>query len=93
MREETAKLSHVRQLLYDYLRAGETWKASRTEEVAEATSPNLVPLDVGSLYRKGKNKGDRPRHDGKGKGEQSVKQRHFDGYSNQSGEQILQWHV
>ena len=30
VREETAKLSHVRQLLYDYLRAGKTWKAPRT---------------------------------------------------------------
>ena len=52
--------------------------------------------DVDSLHRKGgkgkkgkgkgKNKGDRPRHDGKCKGEQPVKQRHFDGYCNQCGE-------
>ena len=32
VREDTAKLSHVRQLLYDYLRAGKAWKAPRTEE-------------------------------------------------------------
>ena len=38
VREETAKLSHVRQLLHDYLRAGKAWKAPRTEEVAE-TNP------------------------------------------------------
>ena len=42
VREETAKLSHVRQLLYDNLRAGKAWKAPRTEEVAEANSPKLV---------------------------------------------------
>ena len=96
VREETAKLIYVRQLLYDYLRAGNAWKAPRTEEVAEANSPNLVPMDVDSLHRKGgkgkkgkgkgKNKGDRNRHDGKGKGEQPVKQRHFDGYCNQCGQ-------
>ena len=96
VRKETAKVSHVRQLLYDYLRAGMAWNAPRTEEVPEANSPNLVPMGVGSLHRKGgkgkegkgksKNKGDRPRHDGKGKGEQPVKQRHFDGYCNQCGE-------
>ena len=90
------KLSDVRQLLYDSLRAGKAWKAPSTEEVAEANSPNLVPMDVDSLHRKGgkakkgkgkcKNKGDRLRHDGKGKGEQSVKQRYFDGYCNQCGE-------
>ena len=34
VREETAKLSHVRQLLCDHLRAGKAWKAPRTEEVA-----------------------------------------------------------
>ena len=72
-------------------------------------------MDVNTLHSKGdkgkkgkgkgKNKGDRPRHDGKSKGEQSIKQRYFDGYSNQCGvngykktrlcgqEQILQWHV
>ena len=96
VREETAKLSQVRQLLYDYLRAGKAWKAPRTEEVAETNPSNVVPMDVGSLHRKGgkgkkgkgkvKNKGDRPRHDGKGKGEQSVKQRYLDGYCNQCGE-------
>ena len=53
-------------------------------------------MDVDSLHReggkgkkgkgKGKNKSDRPRHDGKGIGEQSVKQRYFDGYCNQCGE-------
>ena len=85
-REETAKFSHVRQLLYDYLRAGK----------AETNLSNVVPMDVDSLHRKGgegkkgngkgKNKGDRPRHDGKGKGEQSVKQRYFDGCCNQCGE-------
>ena len=87
--EETAKLSHVRQMLHDHLRAGKAWKVPRTEEVAEANSPNLVPMDVGLLHRKGgkgeegkgkgKNKGDRNTHDGKGKGEQPVKHRHFDG--------------
>ena len=96
VREETARLSHVRQLLYDYLRAGKAWKAPRTEEFAETNPSNVVPMDVDSLHRKGgkgkkskgkgKNKGDRPRHDGKGKGEQSVKQRYFDGYCNQCGE-------
>ena len=53
VREETAKPSHVRQLLYDYLRVGKAWKAPRTEEVAEANSPNLVPMDVDSLHCKG----------------------------------------
>ena len=82
-------------VLYDYLRAGQAWKAPRTEEVAEE-NPNLVPMDVDSLHHKGgrgkkgkgkvKNKGDRPRHDGKGEGEQSVRQRYFDGYCNQCGE-------
>ena len=96
VREETAKLSHVRQLLYDDLLAGKAWNAPPTEEVAEANSPNLVPMDVDSLHRKGgkgkkskgkgQNKGDRNRHDGKGKGEQPVKQRHFDGHCNQCGE-------
>ena len=71
-------------------------RGRRTGEVAEASSPNLVPMDVDSLHRKGgkekkgngegKNKGDRNGHDGKGKGEQPVKQRHFDGYCNQCGE-------
>ena len=96
VREETAKLSHVRQLLCDNLRAGKAWKAPRTEEVAETNPSNVLPMDVDSLHRKGgkgkkgkgkgKNKGDRPRYDGKGKGEQSVKQRYFDGDCNQCGE-------
>ena len=96
VREETAKLGHVRQLLYDYLRAGKAWKAPRTEEISEANPSNLVPMDVDALHRKGgkgkkrkgkgKNKGDRNKHDSKGKGEQPVKQRHFDGYCNQCGE-------
>ena len=91
--EETARLSHVRQLLYDYLRAGKAWKAPRTEEFGETNHSNVVPMDFDSVHRKGgkgkkgkgkgKNKGDRPRHDGKGKGEQSVKQRYFDRYCNQ----------
>ena len=95
VREETAKLSHVRQLLYDYLRAGKAWK-HHAQGVAETNYSNVVPMDVDSLHRKGgkgkngkgrgKNKGDRPRHDGKGKGEQSVKHRYFDGYCNQCGE-------
>ena len=95
VREETARLSHVRQLLCDYLRAGKAWKAPRTEDSAENHS-NVVPMDVDSLHRKGgkgekgkskgKNKGDRPRHDGKDKGEQSVKQRYFDGNCNLCGE-------
>ena len=82
----------MRQLLYDYLRAGKAWKAPRTEEFAETKHSNVVPMDVDSLHRKGgkgkkgkgkdKNKGDRPRHDGKGKGEQSVKERYFDVYCN-----------
>ena len=62
VREDTAKLSHVRQLLYDYLRAGKAWKAPRTEETAET---NSVPMDVDALHReggKGKN--------GKGKGKE-----------------------
>ena len=68
----------------------------RGKELAETKHSNVVPMDVDSLHRKGgkgkkgnckgKNKGDRPRHDGKGKGEQSVKQRYFDGYCNQCGE-------
>ena len=49
--EETAKLSHVRQLLYDYLRAGKKWKAPRTEEVAETNPLTVVPMDVDSLHR------------------------------------------
>ena len=96
VREEKAKLSDVRQLLYDRLRAGKAWKAPRTEEVAETNPSNVVPMDFDSLHRtggkgkkgkgKGKNNGDRNRHEGKGKGEQPVKQRHFDGYCNQCGE-------
>ena len=70
VREETAKLSHVRQLLYDYLRAGKAWKAPRTEEVAEANSPNLVPMDVGSLHRKG-GKGKKGKGKGKNKGDRT----------------------
>ena len=35
---------------------------------------------------KARKNGDRNRHDGKGKGEQPVKQRHFDAYCNQCGE-------
>ena len=87
VREETARLSHVRQLLYDYLRAGKAWKAPRTAEFVETNHSNVVPMDVDSLHRKGgkgkkgkdksKNKGDRPRHDGRGKSEQLVKQRYF----------------
>ena len=90
VREETARLSHVRQLLYDYLRAGKAWKAPRTEEFAETHHSNVVPMDVNSLHRTGgkgkKSKGGTPRHDGKGKGEQAVKQRYVDGYCNQCGE-------
>ena len=93
VREDTAKLSHVQQLLYDYLRAGKAWKAPRTEETAETNSPNSVPMDVDALHReggkgkngKGKFKGDRDKHNGKGKGKQSVRQRHFDGNCNQCG--------
>ena len=51
-REETAKLSHVRQLLFDYLRAGKAWMAPRTEEFAETNPPHIVPRDVDSLHRK-----------------------------------------
>ena len=109
VREETAKLSHVRQLLCDYLRAGQASKAPRTEETAETNFSNIVLMDVDALQReggkdkkgkgKGKSKGDRK------KGKQSAKQRHFDGYCNQYGEyghketrlcgqeQILQWPV
>ena len=84
------------ELLYDCLRAGKVWKAPRTEELAETNHSNVVSMDVDSFHSKGgkgmkdkgkgKNKGDRPRHDGKGKSEQSVKQRYFDGYCNQCGE-------
>ena len=48
-------------------------------------TPCTVKVAKGREARgKGKNKGDR--HDGKGKGELSVKQRYFDGYCNQCGE-------
>ena len=63
VREDTARLSHVRQLLYDYLRAGRAWKAPHTEEFAETSHSNVVPMDVDSLHRKG-GKGKK----GKGKG-------------------------
>ena len=53
-------------------------------------------MDVGPLHReggtgkegkgKGKLKGDRNKHDGKGQGKQPVNQRHFDEYCNQCGE-------
>ena len=66
VREETAKPSHVRQLLYDYLRVGKAWKAPRTEEVAEANSPNLVPMDFDSLHCKG-GKGKKGKSKGKNK--------------------------
>ena len=85
VREETAMLSHVRQLLFDYLRAGKAWKAPRTEEVAEANPSNVLPMDVDSLHREG-GKGKEGKGQGKNKGEQSVKQRYFDGYCNQCGE-------
>ena len=49
VREETAKLGHVRQLLYDYQRAGKAWKAAHTEETAETNSSNLVPMDVDAV--------------------------------------------
>ena len=72
MREETARLNHVRQLICDYLRAGEAWKAPRTDELSETNHSNVVPMDVDSLHRKSgkrkkcksksKNKSDRPRH-------------------------------
>ena len=52
MRDETARLSHVRQLLCDYLRAGEAWKAPRTDEFAETNHSNVFPMDVDSLHRK-----------------------------------------
>ena len=63
VREETARLSHVRQLLYEYLRARKAWKAPRTEEFAETNHSNIVPMDVDSLHCKG-GKGKK----GKGKG-------------------------
>ena len=96
VRKDTATLSHVRQLLYEYLRAGKAWKAPRTEETAETNSPKVVPMDVDALHREGgkgkkgkgegKFKGDRNKHDAKSKGKQPVKQRHFDGYCNRCGE-------
>ena len=49
----TTGRGHVRQLLYDNLRAGKAWKAPRTEEVAETNPSNVVPMDVDSLHRKG----------------------------------------
>ena len=52
-REETTRLTHVRQLLYDYLRAGKAWKAPRTKEFAETNHSNVVPMDIDSLHRKG----------------------------------------
>ena len=97
VRKDTAKLGHVRQLLYDYLRAGKAWRAPRTEETVETNSSNVVPMDVEALHReggksktskgKGKLKGDRNKNDAKGKGKQTGKKnRHFDGYCNQCGE-------
>ena len=88
VREETAKLSHVRQLLYDYLRAGKTWKAPRTLQTScrWMLTPCTVKVAKGREARvKVKTKVTDP-HDGKGKGELSVKQRYFDGYCNQCGE-------
>ena len=96
VRKDTAKLGHVRQLLYDYLRVGKAWSAPRTEETVETNSSNVVPKDVEALHReggkgktgkgKGKLKGDR-KNDAKGKGKQSGKKnRHFHGYCNQCGE-------
>ena len=41
VREETARLSHVRQLLHDNPRAGKAWKAPRTEEFAETNHSNV----------------------------------------------------
>ena len=35
------------------LRVGKAWKAPRKEEVAEANSPNVVPMDVDALHREG----------------------------------------
>ena len=69
---------------------------SMTSCVLERRGSNLVPMDVDALHReggkgkkgkcKGEFNGDRNKHDNKGKGKQSVKQRHFDGYCNQCGE-------
>ena len=51
VREETAKLSHVRQFLYDYLRAGKAWNAPLDVEEAMASltdAPVRLLLDSGS---------------------------------------------
>ena len=45
VREDTAKLGHVRQLFYDCLRTGKAWNAPRTEETAEKTSPNFFDYE------------------------------------------------
>ena len=93
VREETARLGRVRQLLYDNLRAGKAERAPRTEETVETNSSNTVPMDVDALHRegggkgKGKSKGDRNGHDTKCKGKRlGQKNRHFDGHCNECGE-------
>ena len=93
--DTTARLNHVRQLLHDYLRAGKAWKHHAQKRQLKRILQTLS-IDVDALHReggegkkcngKGKYKGDRNKHDGKGKGKQSVKQRHYDGFCNQFGE-------
>ena len=50
VREETANLGRVRQLLYDYKRAGKAWKAPCTEDTTETNPSNVVPMDVDALH-------------------------------------------
>ena len=75
VREETAKVGHVRQLFHDYLRAGKAWKAPRTEETAETNPSHLVPMDVDALHREGgKDKNGKGEDKFKGDRKQTVNQ-------------------
>ena len=96
VREETVKLSHVRQLLCDCAleRRGRHHAQRNLLKRTLQTScrwmltPCTVKVANGRRKArvKAKTRVNRPRHDGKGKGEQSVKQRYIDGYCNQCGE-------
>ena len=79
LREETAKLSHVRQFLYEI---PARWKSVRhhaqrelLKRILQILCRWMLALRNGGKGKKGKdrgkNKGDRNRHDGKGKGANS----------------------
>ena len=96
VREETARLSHVRQLLYDYVRAGKAWKAPRTRNLPRQIIQTsyrwmLIPCTVKvAKGRKArvqvKTKVTDPDTTAKAKVNSQSNSDYFDGYCNQCGE-------